>query len=122
MKKLNIIGLRCNNINNESYPHYGGRGITVCERWMESFENFISDMGEKPTKNHSIDRIDVNGNYETSNCRWATKIEQENNKTDNRIIFHKGKNYTIAQLSKLLNINYSTLWNRTVRKNIFVYE
>lgn len=113
---------RCNNINNESYPHYGGRGITVCERWMESFENFISDMGEKPTKNHSIDRIDVNGNYEPSNCRWATKIEQENNKTDNRIIFHKGKNYTIAQLSKLLNINYSTLWNRTVRKNIFVYE
>lgn len=113
---------RCNNKNNASYPDYGGRGIKVCERWMESFENFNSDMGEKPTTEHSIDRIDVNGNYEPSNCRWATRIEQENNKRNNAIIFYKGKNYTIAQLSKILNINYSTLWNRTIRKNIFVYE
>jgi hypothetical protein len=113
---------RCNNPKNESYIHYGGRGIKVCNEWLKSFENFFEDMGEKPTKNHSIDRIDVDGNYEPSNCRWATKIEQENNKTDNRIIFYKGKNYTMAKLSKLLNINYSTLWNRTVRKNIFVYE
>jgi hypothetical protein len=67
---------RCFNPNNNAYAYYGGRGITVCDRWQASFENFLDDIGNKPSPKHSLDRTDVNGNYEPSNCKWATKEEQ----------------------------------------------
>jgi hypothetical protein len=70
---------RCYNPNIKRYKDYGGRGIKVCDRWLSSFENFLIDMGEKPTSQHSIDRIDVNGNYEPNNCKWATSTEQRIN-------------------------------------------
>ena len=67
---------RCYSKNHNSYDYYGGRGITVCDRWLESFENFYEDMGEKPSKKHSLDRINNDGNYEPDNCRWATQSTQ----------------------------------------------
>lgn len=71
---------RCFNKNDKSYANYGGRGITMCERWRNSFENFYADMGPRPGPRYSIDRIDVNGNYEPGNCRWADDFVQARNK------------------------------------------
>lgn len=76
----NNMKLRCYNPNSASYKYYGARGIIVCERWLHSFTNFLDDMGKRPTKAHSLDRINVNGNYEPSNCRWATLKEQRANR------------------------------------------
>lgn len=72
---------RCRYKNSPSYPNYGGRGIKVCKEWTE-FSGFYSDMGDPPTDSHEIDRVDVNGHYEPSNCRWVTKKEQLRNKTN----------------------------------------
>lgn len=87
---------RTQNKNCKEYTYYGGRGITVCDRWQK-FENFFADMGEKPGKKYSLDRIDNNGNYCPENCRWATMKEQCDNRRSNRLITHNGKTKNIGQ-------------------------
>lgn len=105
---------RCNNPDIPAYPNYGGRGIKVCDRWSGDlgFENFVNDMGERPSKNHSIDRIDVNGNYEPSNCRWATQKEQCNNTRRSVFLTHDGRTQTLKQWCEELGCNYGVVGSR----------
>lgn len=105
---------RCFNPYVSSFSIYGGRGITVCERWKNSFENFLEDMGEKP-KGKSIERIDSNGNYEPGNCRWATAKEQSNNTSRNVFLTFNGKTQTIAQWAEEIGMSKSTLLHRVDR-------
>lgn len=103
---------RCFSPNQRSYASYGGRGITVCDRWKDSFENFLADMGPKLSPRHTIDRIDPRGNYEPSNCRWATWTEQQNNRSNNVVIRHLGISQSLTQWSKQVGISVSTLHKR----------
>lgn len=106
---------RCRNPNNRKYPLYGGRGIAMCKEWAQSFDAFISDMGSKPSPSHSLDRIDSNGNYEPGNCRWATSIEQNNNRSFNRHVVMGGQTMTVAQASRKYRIPHATLLGRAKR-------
>lgn len=104
---------RCNDDNRKEYHIYGGRGIKVCKEWetnFGAFRNWALNNGYNDTL--TIERNDVNGNYEPSNCRWATKKEQANNRRDNKFLTHNGKTLTIAQWAKELNIHENTLRNR----------
>lgn len=107
---------RCYNPNNSHYADYGGRGITVCERWLEpgkGFENFFEDMGSRPTDcRRSLDRKDNEGNYELTNCRWATDQEQHENKRSNQFITYNGITQTIGRWAEELGVIYQTLRNR----------
>jgi len=97
--------MRCLNFNNKGYKNYGGRGIKVCKRWKDSFKNFFEDMGERPSKYHSIDRIDNNGNYEPNNCRWATNLEQGRNKRKLRLVTINGQTKCLAEWVEYYNLN-----------------
>lgn len=106
---------RCYNDKNASYKDYGGRGIVVCGRWLNSFENFVNDMGRRPSLDHSIDRIDNNGNYTPKNCKWSTSSEQSNNTRRNKIIEFDGKSMTLTQWGNFLGINPRTLRSKLIR-------
>lgn len=90
---------RCCNKSNRAYQDYGGRGVRVCDAWLDSFEAFLSDMGPRPSPKHSIDRIDNAGNYEPSNCRWSTAKEQARNRRSNWKIDYDGESHFITDLA-----------------------
>ena len=97
---------RCYNPNIKNYDDYGGRGIRVCDRWLESFANFLEDMGESPSANHSVERIDVNGDYCPENCKWASREEQANNTRRTVRVIYDDMTYSITQLCRHLDLNY----------------
>lgn len=103
------IKTRCNNPNAYSYPNYGGRGISICKEWGGSFSRFLSDMGPRPSKLHSIDRINNDGNYEPDNCRWATQKEQANNQRTNHNITINGVTKTLQQWADESDITSSAI-------------
>lgn len=106
---------RCHNPNTEKFKEYGGRGIVVCDRWF-SFENFLSDMGRRPSPKHSIERIDVNGNYAPENCRWATAAEQRRNRRDGlRLIEFNGETLCLSDWASRIGISFATLVERIER-------
>lgn len=102
---------RCQTPSNRSFKNYGGRGITVCERWQESFDNFIADMGCRPSPDHQLDRIDNDGPYSPDNCRWATaKINMRNRRNTARY-----GGLTLRELAEKTGENYNTLKTRAFR-------
>ena len=110
-----LMRLRCENASDKAFDRYGGRGIKVCERWRNSFSDFLADMGRRPSPQHTLDRINNDGDYEPSNCRWATWGQQQNNKRSNRIIAYKGETRTLTEWAALLNMPVTTLLNRIER-------
>lgn len=106
---------RCTSTQNERYGYYGGRGIKVCDRWLESFENFFEDLGKRP-EGMTLDRIDNNGNYEPGNVRWATIRQQNNNTRANVVITYEGVSKTIGEWADYLGIKYNALWLRLYRR------
>lgn len=111
---------RCYNKNNLKYPRYGGRGIIVCERWNE-FINFYNDMGACP-EGYSLDRIDVNGNYEPANCRWVDQKTQQNNRGNNRKLTFNGETKNVTEWGKLTGIPSKIIRQRIDRDGMTTEE
>ncbi len=105
---------RCRNKEHESYPDYGGRGIAVCDRWLD-YANFLHDMGRKPSEKHSIERIDTNGNYCKENCKWATSAEQSRNTRRNVRLTYDGQTMCAADWGALLGVSGQEI-SRRIRR------
>jgi hypothetical protein len=104
---------RCTNPKNRRYHRYGGRGITVCERWRNSFEAFLEDMGPKPSPRHTVDRYpDRDGNYEPGNTRWATPKQQSRNQEKSLFYTHDGQTRSLPEWCEILGIDYQLVYNR----------
>ena len=110
---------RCYRPTFTEYEHYGGRGITVCDRWRESFENFYMDIGNsRPSLRHSLERMDNDGPYSLENCRWATYQEQRSNTRFNRFVEYQGERITLAEFSRRTCIPYKTLQYRVFKMGL----
>lgn len=110
---FNGMRLRCYNKKAKNYPNYGGKGIKICKEWKNHFMNFCDWALENGYKeNLTIDRIDVNGNYEPNNCRWVTMLQQENNRKNNIFLKYNNQNKTLKQWGRELNIPYGTIYAR----------
>lgn len=106
---------RCHNPNHPSFANWGGRGISVCEEWRDSFKVFCDDMGLKPSSEHTLDRIDNDGNYEPGNCRWATWREQLRNRRNNVLVEAFGRTQCVAAWAEELGIRWSLIDQRIKR-------
>lgn len=106
---------RCFNPKNAAYENYGGRGITVCDRWKSDYRLFFEDMGKKPSRDHSIDRIDNDGPYSPENCRWATMKEQHKNRRCSFYVLNGGERLYLPELARQTGIKRQTLRNRLER-------
>lgn len=102
---------RCMNPKSHYYHRYGGRGIVICERWLNSFANFLADMGPRP-EGTSLDRIDNNGNYEPGNCRWATQKEQMRNMSRNRSVTAFGETRLMCEWEEIAGLTSGSVSNR----------
>lgn len=103
---------RCENPNDSHFALYGGRGIKMCAAWANSFEEFLSHMGDRPGVGMSLDRIDVNGNYEPGNCRWATVQEQADNRRRTIWVEYQGRKLTLKGFAAARGVSYKALYNR----------
>jgi hypothetical protein len=108
---------RCNNPNDIGFKYYGGRGIKVCEKWRGSFESFLSDMGRKPD-GATIERINNDGDYEPSNCRWVSNFDQQSNRRNNRKITFNGRTLTHSQWGRELGISRDLIGQRIRRDKL----
>ena len=106
---------RCTNPNRDSYKRYGGRGIKICDRWINSFENFFEDMGPPPSKGMSLDRKDGDQGYCKENCRWASPKEQANNTSRNRHVIIDGQQLTAKQAAEKFGVSEFTIYGRLNR-------
>lgn len=105
---------RCFNPNTRNYDDYGGRGISMCDRWRNSFENFYADMGPRPSPDHSIERRNNDEGYFPGNCVWATRVEQARNKRNNKLVHFNGRDVTVAELAESANLDYHLVYKRIV--------
>ena len=117
----NSMKNRCTNPNHISYANYGGRGISICDRWVNSFENFLYDMGERPT-GKTLDRINTNGIYEPLNCKWSTLKEQQRNRRYVRKMEYNGEIKTLPEWCDILNLNKTKVLNKFRYKEYTVVE
>jgi len=102
---------RCYNPEAADWQHYGGHGIKVCDRWRHNYDNFVEDMGLREI-GQTIERINNNGDYEPGNCRWASRKEQADNRRTNHLIFYKGKQRTLGELSDISGVHRTTIYSR----------
>ncbi len=108
---------RCYNVKNIFYKDYGGRGIKVATEWLNSFENFYKDMGNRPSKNHTLERTENDKGYSKQNCKWATKKEQSNNRRNCIMVEHNNEKMTLKQWAEKLGLNYKRVHGNIKYRN-----
>lgn len=109
------IKARCYNSSVGGYENYGGRGIYVCDEWKDSFETFLADMGPRPSPEHSIEREENDGPYSKANCKWATRVEQSNNRRSNRLVTLRGETKSLSDWTQTIGISYWVAHSRLKR-------